>query len=323
MLAIVVENTQLIFREVERPKPKSFEILVRVKAASINRADLMQRAGKYPPPQGASPILGLDIAGVVEEVGPHVTKWRVGDRVMSLLDGGAYAQYAVTHEEIAMPIPENLSFEEAGAIPEAFLTAYQALFTIGELQPEQWVLIHIGASGVGTAAVQCAREAGASVIATAGSMDKVEACLDFGAQAAINYQAGSIVERILEATENHGVDLIIDFFGASMWEQNWKSLAKGGAIVALATMGGSVVDKFDLRKIFEKWGTFSASTLRSRSAEYKIRLVKEFMHFAYDRFAKGTLKPIIHDVLPWKEIQKAHLLLENRENIGKIVISIN
>ena len=323
MRAIIVEAKQLAIREVQTPKPKSFEILVRVHAASINRADLMQKEGKYAPPHGASEILGLDIAGVVEEVGPHVTRWRVGDRVMSLLEGGAYAQYAVTHEEIAMPIPERLSFEEAAAIPEVFLTAYQSLFTIGELQPEQWVLIQSGAGGVGTAAIQCAREFGAKAIATAGSTDKIEACLDLGAQAAINYQAGPFVEKILEITENHGVDLIIDFFGASMWEQNWNALARGGAIVMLATLGGSVVEKVDLRKLFDKWGTLSTSRLRNRSQEFKIHLVKEFSAFALERFEKGTLKPIIHQVLPWKEIQKAHLLLENRENIGKIVISIN
>ncbi len=214
MHALIVDNHKLRIEKVEAPKPKTQEVLISVKALGINHADLLQREGKYPPPPGTSPILGLEVAGVVEELGSHTTRFKVGDRVMALLAGGGYAQKVSAPESHLMPIPPNLSFEEAAAIPEVFLTAYQALFLIGELQPKQWVLIHAAGSGVGTAALQLARSASAHSIATTRSQDKLERCLTLGAEAVINPTKGGFVNKVDEITQGHGADLILDFVGA-------------------------------------------------------------------------------------------------------------
>ncbi|HSX03974.1 MAG TPA: NAD(P)H-quinone oxidoreductase [Rhabdochlamydiaceae bacterium] len=314
---------QLIFGEVPTPRPGPSQLLVRNHAFSLNYVDILQRKGKYPVPPHASDLLGMDIAGVVEETGAHVTRFKKGDRVMCLLDGGAYAEYSLAEEVLTMPIPENLSFEEAAVIPQVFLTAYQALFLIGEIQPLQWVLIHSGAGGVGSAAIQLCKEAGARPIATCGSLDKVEACISLGATAALNYRSGPFAPKVLELTDGHGVDLILDFIGASYWEQNFHVLAKGGAIVQLATLGGAQIPSFDLSKLMSKWATITGSTLRKRPLQYKARLVKEFSEFALSRFERRTLRPVATKILPWKEVQKAHQLLESASVIGKIVLSIH
>ncbi len=326
MKAIIVKKPggpeQLTFGEVDTPKPGPGQILVKNHAFSLNHMDLFQRQGHYPPPSHASPLLGVDIAGTVEQIGPHTSRFKKGDRVMSLLDGGAYAEYSVAEEALTMPIPDTLSFEEAAAIPEVFLTAFQALFLIGELQPLQWVLIHAGAGGVGSAAIQLCKEAQGKAIATCGSLDKVEACLSWGATAALNYRAGPFAPKVLELTEQHGVDLILDFIGASYWDQNFTVLAQGGAIVQLATLGGAKIPQFDLSKLMHQWATVTGTTLRHRPLQYKAKLVQEFSHFALSRFEKKLLRPVIHKVLPWKEIRLAHEMMEKGALIGKIVLSI-
>ena len=311
----------LEIREVPPPRPQPREILVRVKAASVNRADILQRRGKYPPPPGASPILGLDIAGVVEARGPEARRWKQGDRVFGLIPGGGYAQYAVIHEDLAMPIPESMSFEEAAAIPEVFLTAYQALFWLGRLQPGEWVLIHAGASGVGTAAIQLAREHGAHVAVTAGSPRKLEACRALGAEIGVNYRQESFEKVIRERVG--GVDLILDFVGAPYWRPNLAVLRLDGRLVLLATLGGGEVKGFDLRELLRKRLTLMGSTLRNRSLEYKIRLTREFAEYALPRFASGKLRPVIDTVFPWQRVADAHRRIEANENIGKIVLKID
>lgn len=326
MKAILVRKPggadQLVLGEYPTPEPGDGELLVRVRATALNRADILQRRGLYPPPPGASPILGLEMAGVVERVGPRCQGWQPGDRVFALLPGGGYAEYVTVPADMAMPIPGNLGFEEAAAIPEAFLTAYQTLFWIGRLQAGERVLIHAGASGVGTAAIQLARDAEAEVLVTAGSEAKLAACRSLGASHAFNYKTGPFAPRVLEATGGRGVDVLLDFVGAPYWEQNLECLATDGRLVLIATMGGGIIDRFDLRRLMAKRVQVTGTTLRSRSPEYKARLTQEFAAHALPRFADGRLRPVIDRVFPWERVAEAHRYMEENRNIGKIVLRV-
>ena len=303
------------------PIPERDELLVRVRATALNRADLMQRQGKYPPPPGASEILGLELAGTVEAIGDACAGWAEGDRVFGLLPGGGYAEYAVLPARMAMRIPENLSFEEAAAIPEVFLTAYQALFWLGTLDEGQRVLVHAGASGVGTAAIQLATAAGAPVVVTA-SAPKHDLCLALGAEAAIDYRSEDFAERIDDLTDGCGVDLIIDFIGAPYFHKNIASLATDGRLVLLAMMGGSRVDNLNLAALFRKRIHLITSTLRSRSRDYKIRLTQDLAARCLPQFESGHLKPIIDSTYDWRDVQEAHRRMEANENAGKIVLVV-
>ncbi len=307
---------------VPQPEPSEEEVLVRVRATALNRADILQREGKYPPPPGASSILGLEMAGEVVRTGKRVQRWKPGDRVFGLLPGGGYAQYAVIHEQLAMPIPENLSFEEAAAIPEAFLTAYQALYWLGGFSSGRRVLIHAGASGVGTAAIQLVREGGGEALITAGSQKKIAFCLELGARYGFNYREGPFAPHILRVTDEEGVHTVIDFIGAPYWEANLQVLALEGTLVMLSTLGGSVVNRVDLRQLFRKWAHITASTLRNRPLAYKIRLTREFEERMLPLFREGRLRPVIYRILPWTEVAEAHRIMEMRENIGKIVLRV-
>ncbi|HEY8393937.1 MAG TPA: NAD(P)H-quinone oxidoreductase [Thermaerobacter sp.] len=313
---------QLYLGEYPTPEPHEGELLVRVRATALNRADILQRRGLYPPPPGASPILGLEMAGVVERTGPGCPGWQPGDRVFALLPGGGYAEYVTVPAGMAMRIPAKLTFEEAAAIPEAFFTAYQTLFWIGRLQAGERVLVHAGASGVGTAAIQLARDAGAEVLVTAGSEAKLEACRSLGASHAFNYKDGPFAPRVLEATGGRGVDLVLDFVGAPYWEQNLECLATDGRLVLIATMGGGVLERCDLRRLLAKRLQVTGTTLRSRSPEYKARLTQEFATRILPRFAEGRLRPIIDRVFPWEQVADAHRYMEANRNIGKIVLRV-
>lgn len=315
-------TNDLIIAEAPDPKPKGEEVLVQVHAAGVNRADLFQREGKYPPPKNASPILGLEAAGVVEGFGPDVKEFMMGDRVMCLLSGGGYSEKVIVPHSHCIPIPHNLSFEEAASIPETFLTAYQALFQIGEIQPWQWVLIHAGGSGVGTAAIQLAKQMDAKVIATSRSADKLEKCLAIGADAVINTAEGFTSDTVKDITEGHGIDLILDFIGQPYFEENIEALAMGGCIIFISTLGGAMIHSFDLRILMKKWATLAGTTLRNRSDVYKSHLVEEFSRFALSRFESGAIKPIVHSVLPWTEAKAAHAKLKDNQVFGKIVLSI-
>lgn len=306
-----------------KPEPAGNEILVKVKATALNRADILQRQGKYPPPKGASPLLGLEMAGIVEEVGAQCAQWKPGDRVFGLLPGGGYAEYVTMPEAMALPIPENFGFAEAAAIPEVFLTAYQTLFWIGRLQQGETVLIHAGASGVGTAAIQLARETGATILATAGAERKLEVCRNLGAYEAINYKEGPFAPKVLEATSNRGVDLILDFVGASYWEQNMSVLATDGRLVLIAVLGGAKVERVNLGLLLGKRIQLTATTLRTRSLDYKIRLTQEFADFALPRFLDGCLKPVIDRIFSWEQVSEAHQYMEANKNIGKLVLRVS
>ncbi len=325
MRAVLVEKPggpeQLSIGMAVKPEPREDELLVRIHATTLNRADLMQREGKYPPPKGASTILGLEMAGIVEGVGLACPTWKIGDRVCGLLSGGGYAEYAVIHRDLVIPIPPALSFEEAAAIPEVFLTAHQALHWHGDLRAGKRVLIHAGASGVGTAAIQLVRKVGATAFVTA-SRGKHEACLALGAEAAVDYRSEDFAARINELTDGEGVDLILDFIGAPYYAQNVDALAVDGRVVLLATLGGSHIREVDLRSFFRKRATLIASTLRNRDLAYKIRLTQDFVSRQMPFFESGDLAPVIDRVYDWSDVAEAHRYMEENRNAGKIVLRV-
>jgi putative PIG3 family NAD(P)H quinone oxidoreductase len=281
----------------------------------------MQRRGRYPSPEGASDVLGLEMAGTVAAVGEHVIDWAAGDRVFGLLPGGGYAEYAVIHEDMAMAVPPGLALTEAAAIPEVFLTAFQALHWLGGLEGAQHILIHAGGSGVGTAAIQLVREAGAHPYITA-SAPKHALCADLGAEETIDYTTENFATRIAEATDGRGVDIILDFVGAPYYHGNVEALATDGRIVQLATLGGSRVEEVDLRSLMAKRAHLLASTLRDRSLAYKIELTQEFAGYALPKFVEGELEPVIDTTFDWTEAADAHRRMENNENAGKIVLRV-
>ena len=313
---------QLYIGEVNTPLPGETEIRVKVKATAVNRADIAQRQGNYPPPEGASPILGLELAGIVDEVGAKVSKWKKGDRVFGLLEGGGYAEYAVLSENMAMAIPESFSFTQAASIPEVFLTAFQTLFWIGKLEAGEIVLIHAGASGVGTAAIQLAKAKGATVVVTAGSDEKCAACLKLGADHAINYKTSNFSEAIASRYGDSKINLVLDFIGAPYWEGNLKTLAMDGRLVIISTMGGATLDQTSLGYLMMKRLTVSGTTLRSRTLNYKEALTQDFSSWAIEKFKKGDLNPVVDRVFSIEEVQDAHLYMEENRNCGKIVLSI-
>ena len=325
MRAVLVRSPggpeQLYVGTYPKPAPGPNEVLVRVAATALNRADLLQREGKYPPPEGASPLLGMEMSGVVEGAGRGASRWKAGDRVCGLLPGGGYAAYVTIHEDLAMPVPPGLDLEAAAAVPEVFLTAFQALHWIARMVPGSHVLVHAGASGVGTAAIQLVRVGGGHAYVTA-SAGKHALCLDLGAEAAIDYRSEDFAARVREATGGHGADVVVDFIGAPYLEQNVEALATDGRIVVLATMGGTTVERFNLRPLFRKRGTLATSTLRNRSLEYKIRLSQAFAEYAFPRFADGSLQPVVDRVFDLEDVAAAHAYMGENRNAGKIVLRV-
>lgn len=324
MRAVVVteegDPEHLTLGEVPTPEPDAQEVLVQVHATALNRADTFQRCGYYPPPEGASDILGLEMAGTVAKTGSGVVDWHEGDRVFALLDGGGYAEYALVHKDRLMALPSGLSMQEAAAIPEVFLTAYQALHWLGGVHSGQQVLIHAGASGVGTAAIQLTRLVGAHSHVTA-SAPKHAVCRELGAETTIDYESEDFAERIAEVTKG-GVNIILDFIGAPYFHRNVDALAMDGRIVQLATLGGSTVEDVNLRALMAKRVQLLASTLRSRSRAYKVELTQEFASDILPQFIDGELHPVIDSVFDWAEVADAHRKMENNENAGKIVLDV-
>lgn len=326
MLAVLLKEygttENLYIGETKTPVIDAGDLLIRVHATALNRADLMQRRGMYPPPQGASEILGLEVAGEVEQVGENVTNWNVGDRVFALLPGGGYAQYAAVPEKMAMRIPDNLSYAEAAAIPEVFLTAYSNLYWLGGLKAGQTVLVHAGASGVGTAAIQLIREAEATSLVTAGSPEKLSYCTTLGAAAGWNYRQGAFLPFVEEQTNGAGVDIILDFIGAPYFGQNLQALATDGRLVIIGTMGGAEVDSVNLGYLLGRRLQVIGTALRSRSKTEKERLTQEFSAYALPKFEDGSLKPIVDTVFNWKDVADAHEFMEDNRNTGKIVLKV-
>ena len=313
---------QLYIGDVPAPEIGEKDIRVRVRAAGVNRADVLQRKGMYPPPEGASEVLGLEVAGEVERVGARCRRWSPGDRVFAVISGGGYAQQAVFHESLAMPIPDVLDFSQAAAVGEVFLTAFQALFWLGDLKAAETVLVHAGASGVGTAAIQLARHKGCRVLVTAGSVEKVAACRDLGADVGIVYRNEDFKDRVLEVTEGRGADVILDFIGAAYFSRNLDCIGVDGRLVMLSLLGGSRPDDVDLGVLLRKRAQIIGSTLRSRSLDYRARLAEAFVQRWLPKFSTGDLKPIVDRVVPWEKVAEAHRVMEDNRNIGKIVLAV-
>ncbi|HET7628014.1 MAG TPA: NAD(P)H-quinone oxidoreductase [Bacillales bacterium] len=324
MKAVLVnEDRTLRIGEFDRPEPKADELLVKVHATAVNRADLLQKRGAYPPPKGASPILGLEAAGVVDAVGARVEGWKPGDRVFALLPGGGYAEYATIPAEMAMRIPDKFSLEEAAAIPEVFLTAYMNLFWLGSVKEGDQVLIHAGASGVGTAAIQLVRAVGAEAIITAGSKEKRAFCKALGAAEAIDYKAGPFQPKVNAWTNGKGVNVILDFVGAPYWEQNLQSLAVDGRLIIIGVMGGTKAENINLGQLLARRLHVIGTALRSQPLWKKAKLTKAFADFALPLFKEGTLKPVIDSVFDWEKVNEAHAHMEANKNTGKIVLRIH
>ncbi|KAM4693763.1 quinone oxidoreductase PIG3 isoform 2-T2 [Discoglossus pictus] len=316
----------LYVKEVPRPVPKEGELLIQVQASALNRADLLQRRGNYSPPPGASEILGLEAVGTVVALGPGVEgRWKVGDPVMALLSGGGNAQYVPVPAGQLMPMPSGLNVTEAAAIPEAWLTAYQLLHFVGKVQKGETVLIHAGASGVGTAAIQLCLLAGARPLVTAGSYEKLKIAKKLGAAAGFNYKEEDFGTKCLEFTNNVGADIILDCVGATHWEKNLQCLNTDGRWVVYGLMGSSEIHGDLLAKILWKRGSIIGSLLRSRSKKYKEDLVKAFTENALPHFTPGgriQLHPIVDSVYPLQKIGEAHQRMEENKNTGKIVLQI-
>ncbi|XP_021356397.1 quinone oxidoreductase PIG3-like isoform X2 [Mizuhopecten yessoensis] len=305
------------------PELRDHEVLIRVYATAINRADILQRKGRYAPPPGESEILGLEAVGTVETIGPNcVSRWSVGDRVMTLLAGGGNAEYVSGHEDLLMPIPAGLTFTKAAAIPEVWLTAFQLLHTVGKIQAEESVLIHAGGSGVGTAAVQLASLVGATPIVTAGSETKISKAKELGAAEGFNYKEGDFGPSVLQATKGKGVDLILDCVGESFYDQNMQSIKTDGRWVLYGLLGGGNVNGDMLAKMLRKRISITGTTLRARSIQYKGDLVRNFTDAALHHFDSGKLKPIVDKVFPLENISDAHKYMESNANTGKIVIEV-
>eukprot|EP00669_Euglena_mutabilis_P007102 TRINITY_DN2497_c0_g1_i1.p1 TRINITY_DN2497_c0_g1~~TRINITY_DN2497_c0_g1_i1.p1 ORF type:complete len:386 (+),score=105.15 TRINITY_DN2497_c0_g1_i1:60-1160(+) len=304
------------------------DVLIRVRATAVNRADIMQRRGLYPPPPGASDILGLEAAGEVCAVGEGVTSLCIGDPVMALLTGGGYAEYCVADARCCIPIPAGIPWRDAAAIPEVFLTAYQCLFLHANLRKGQSVLIHAGASGVGLAAVQLCKAAGASHIITTSSASKTQVCMAHGATVALSRErsgphAPLFSADVLDVVGPKGVDIILDPVFGSYMQENAEVLATDGVVVVIAMMGGATFSPpVDMRVLFRKRASLKFSTLRSTSPEYKADLVARFWAFAAPRFRTGELHPVVHAAVPWADVSAAHLMVEKDQSHGKVVLLV-
>jgi len=324
MKAVVVEKRgdESVLKIGETPDPVcgDGELLIRVKCAALNRADLMQRQGFYPPPPGASEILGLECAGDVIAVGKSVTGWRVGDRAMALLPGGGYAEKAVAHQGSAMKVPNALSDEEA-AFPEVFLTAFVNLFSLAQVQRGENVLIHGGGSGVGTASLQLLREAGARAIVTAGSDEKCQQCLRFGADVAINYRSGPFAPQVKAATNDRGADIILDSIGGAYLAENLDALAPGGRLVLIGLMKGATAE-INLATILRRHLKIFGSTLRSRSVAEKAEIVRDFLARFGTVLEAGKLRPPVYKTFPVSQVSDAHRMMQASEHFGKIVLRL-
>lgn len=317
------EPDEMYLGDAPTPKPSENEVLVRVKATALNRADTLQRRGKYPPPPGASEILGLEMAGEIVELGEAVEGWKVGDRVCGLLAGGGYAEYITIHSQCLIPIPDSWSFEEAAAIPEVFLTAYQAIFYLAKFQKGESILIHAGASGVGTAAIQLVKSLGAKNIIITASAPKHEICKSLGATHTIDYKTQDFEKEVLQITNNQGVDVVIDFLSAAYIQRNINSLGMDGRMVMLALMGGIQVENLFIAKILTKRLHIMGSTLRARTLDYKIQLTKDMVNYALPKFQTKELRPVIDSVFDWKEVVEAHKYMEANKNQGKIILKVS
>ena len=295
------------------------QVRIDVAASALNRADLLQRQGMYPPPPGASPILGLECSGTIAELGEGVAGWEVGDRVMALLAGGGYAEQVVVDAGSCMPVPENLDLVEAAGLPEVCLTVFLNVFQLGGLEAGGWLLVHGGGSGIGTAAIQMAKEAGARIIVTAGSDEKCTRCRALGADVAVNYREAEFAEAVKQATGGAGVDVILDSIGGPYLEPNLASLALGGRLVLIGLMGGAAAE-IALGALLMRRLHVMGSTLRARPESEKAELARAFLARFGKALGTGALAPVIDRVLPLADAAAGHRRMKASEHFGKILL---
>jgi NADPH2:quinone reductase len=301
------------------PQPIDGEVLIKVAAAGVNRPDVQQRLGQYNPPPGSSTVPGLEIAGEIVALGQNTGRYQVGDKVCALVAGGGYAEYCTAPEPQTLPVPDGMSMIEAGGIPETFFTVWTNVFDRGGLQPGETLLIHGGSSGIGTTAIQLAREFGSRVVVTAGSDAKCQACIDLGAERAINYRNEDFVAVTKELTGGKGVNVILDMVGGDYVQRNIDSMAVDGRIVQIAWLGGPKVNA-NFMKLMLKRLTWTGSTLRPRTIEQKAEIAGALEARVWPLIAAGKIKPIVHSTFPLSEAAAAHSLMESSEHIGKIVL---
>lgn len=323
----VIEITQpggpevLKISERPKPEPSTGEVLIEIHASGVNRPDCAQRQGTYPPPPGASDIPGLEVAGEVIAVGAGVTRWQVGDRVCALVTGGGYAEYVSAPEGQCLPIPDGMSVVEAAALPETFFTVWTNLFESGRLQKGESVLIHGGAGGIGTTAIQMASALGVRVFTTVGKKESVQICQQLGAEKVIQYKEEDFVSVVKSLTEDKGVDVILDMIGGDYFARNLEALAVQGRLVQIATMQGANVN-LDLRKLMFKRLTLTGSTLRARPVKEKQRIADALKENVWPLLNAGKLRPVIFKAVNLSEAAEAHALMESSQHTGKIVLTV-
>jgi len=304
-----------------RPEPARGEVLIEVRAAGINRPDVAQRLGKYPPPPGASDVPGLEVAGRIAAAGPEVTEWHVGDEVCALVAGGGYAEFCAAPSGQCLPVPRGLSLVAAAAIPETYFTVWTNVFERGGLATGETLLVHGGAGGIGTTAIQLARAFDARVLATAGSAERCAACERLGADRAINYQEEDFVAVVKEVTGGRGVDLILDMVGGDYVRRNIETLAANGRLVQISFLKGSEV-KLDLRPVMQRRLTVTGSTLRPRTVAEKSAIAAALREHVWPLLERGAVRPVIFATFPLERAAEAHALLESGQHVGKIVLTV-
>jgi NADPH:quinone reductase len=303
------------------PTPGPGQILVRVAAAGVNRPDVQQRMGAYPPPPGHSPLPGLEIAGEVAAIGPGVARWKAGDQVCALVNGGGYAEYCIAEDVQALPIPTGIAMADAGGIPETAFTVWNNVFERGALEAGDWFLVHGGTSGIGTTAIQLAKAFGARVIATAGSAEKCQVCRDLGADHAVNYKTDDFVAVVKDATGGHGIDVTLDMVGGDYTERNIAAAAEDGRIVQIATLAGPMTT-FTLPRLMMKRLTLTGSTLRPRTRDIKARFARALEKQVWPLYASGRVKVVMDSTFPLAQAADAHRRMETSQHVGKIVLTV-
>ncbi|HTV69536.1 MAG TPA: NAD(P)H-quinone oxidoreductase [Rhizobiaceae bacterium] len=303
------------------PELRDGEILIRVRAAGVNRPDVAQRAGAYPPPPGASDLPGLEVAGEIVALGPNTKRWRIGDTVCALTPGGGYAEYCRVHGTNALPIPAGFTFSEAAALPETLFTVWHNVFERGALKPGEWLLLHGGTSGIGTTAIQLAKAFGSFVVTTAGSDEKCDACTKLGADRAVNYKTGDFVAATRDATGGQGANVILDMVGGDYVAKNYEAAAVEGRVVQISTQRGAV-GSADFSKLMVKRLVHTGSTLRPRTTEFKAGIAAALEEKVWPLLAARKIQPVMDMIFPLKEAWRAHERMQEGEHIGKIVLDV-
>jgi NADPH2:quinone reductase len=302
------------------PQPGPGQVLVKVAAAGVNRPDVQQRLGAYPPPSGHSPLPGLEISGEVVALGPHVARWHIGDKVCALVNGGGYAEYCLAEETQTLPVPAGVGLIEAGGLPETCFTVWNNVFDRGALKPGEWFLVHGGTSGIGTTAIQIAKALGSRVIATAGSEEKCKVCASLGADVAVNYRTQDFVKAAKDATGGKGVDVTLDMVGGDYTERNIVAAADDGRIVQIATLGGAET-KINLARLMVKRVVLTGSTLRPRTREVKAQFARAIESKIWPLYASGRVKVVMDSQFALTAASEAHRRMETSQHIGKIVLT--